>query len=146
MSTPRESRYLLEIGSIVVAIFKEAEGLSGEREVIEIEEGGREHALKRIGPYAKGAFFLLDGETDDRGVYDWMDKSRDDGGTFVSSRRNGCVILIDPFGEEVMRWRFRMAAVTDWDGPTAPPPPGKSYEIERMGIGHEGLEMVLRRT
>ena len=76
MSTDRGARYLLEIGSIVVGVFKEAEGLSSEREVIEIEEGGRPEAVKRLGPYAQGAFWLVDGETDDYGLWEWMDKGR----------------------------------------------------------------------
>src|SRR5438270_9181718 len=53
MTARAQNRYLLEIGSIVVAVFKEAEGLSSEREIIEIEEGGREEAVKKLGPYAQ---------------------------------------------------------------------------------------------
>jgi phage tail-like protein len=135
------ARYLLEIQSIVVGIFHEVVGLSSEREIMELDEGGRADAVRILGPYAKGAFYLVEGESDDPGLWDWMTKSAD--GTFASSRRSGCVILVDAFGEERMRWRFRMAAVAEWQGPSDRPR-GETYEIERLGIAHEGVELVRR--
>jgi phage tail-like protein len=137
------ARYLLEIKSLIVAVFKDARGLRAEREVVEIEEGGRELAVKKLGPYAQGTFTLIDGQSDDNDLWRWQEGSRD-GGIFVSSRRSGCVILVDRFGDEKMRWRFRLGAVTEWAGPTEEPPPGKPYEIERMAVTHEGLEAVVR--
>jgi phage tail-like protein len=137
------ARYLVEIDHLVVGVFREAEGLSSERERLEIEEGGREELVRRMGPYMKGAFTLLDGEADDPELFRWMEKGRD-GGALLSSRRSGSVILVDAAGQEVARWRFRMGVVTDWEGPQHAPEPGEPFRIERIEVVHEGLEMVLR--
>jgi phage tail-like protein len=136
-------RYLVEIASLVVAVFKEAEGLDVERDMEEVEEGGREERIAVPGPFAKGTFVLRDGETDDLELYRWYEKSRDSD-HFASSRRSGFVILVDGAGHERMRWKFRTALITAWDGPKKPPKPGHSFEIEGVEIAHEGLEPVIR--
>ncbi len=143
---PRDphERYLVEIQSLVVGVFKEAEGLDMERETIEVEEGGRAEPIAVPGPYAKGTFVLREGETDDLELFRWYEKSRD-ADYLVSSRRSGSVILVDAAGRERMRWRFKAAVITTWEGPTQPPRPGRPFEIESVEIAHEGLEPVLPR-
>src|SRR5687767_6219632 len=98
---PRDphERFLIEIQSLVVAVFKEAEGLQSEREILELEEGGREERLSLPGPYSQGSFTLKDGETDDLELFRWYEKSRD-ADHLASSRRNGSVILVDGRGHE----------------------------------------------
>ncbi len=142
MSDPG-ARYLVEIDHLVVGVFREAEGLSAEREQIELEEGGREEIVRLFGPYVKGRFTLRDGEADDPELYVWMEKNKG-GSVLASSRRSGSVILVDGSGEEIMRWRFRMAVVAGWEGPERPPQPGEPFRIERLDVVHEGLELVLR--
>ena len=138
---PRDphERYLVEIQSFVVGVFKEADGLETHREMLDVEEGGREEALTIPGPYAEGTFVLREGEADDLELYSWYEKSRD-ADHLASSRRSGCVILVDGAGRERMRWKFRTAVITHWEGPDRPPRPGKPFEIEAMGVAHEGLE------
>lgn len=143
MEADRNARYLVEIQSLIVGVFKGASGLDPEREVTEIEEGGRSAPAKKLGPYAKGAFTLLDGEADDTALFKWYEQGRD-GAVFASSRRSGAIILVNGFGEELMRWRFRAAVVTDWRGPADSPEPGERYEVESIEITHEGLEPVVR--
>ena len=137
------SRYLVEIKSLVVGVFKEAHGLVSEREVIEIEQGGSEYAQKKLGPYAQGSFILREGETDDLELWNWHEASVD-GGVFASGRRSGAVILVNGAGDEIARWKFRAAAVTEWSGPVEKPTAGKAYEIEALEVTHEGLEIVVR--
>jgi phage tail-like protein len=138
-------RYLLEIESLIAGVFREARGLESKREMLELDVGGLEHARKLLGPYAQGTFYLSEGETDEPFLYDWWKKS-EGGSVFSSARRTGNVILVDASGEERMRWRFRLALLTDWEGPESrPEPPGSRYEIARLGVAHEGLELVPRR-
>ena len=51
---PRDphERYLVEIQSLVVGVFKEAEGLDPAREIMEFEEGGRDDLVAIPGPYS----------------------------------------------------------------------------------------------
>lgn len=134
-----DARYLLELDHLVVAIFSAGSGLRPEREITEVEEGGRAFAVARIGPYAKGHIVLERGETDDPTLFRWFVRSRD-ADAFASCRRSGAVIYVDGEGAERMRWRFRNARITEWYGPPEPPGPGEVYWIERVGISHEGLE------
>lgn len=142
---PRDphERFLVEIQSLVVGVFKEADGLDAGREVLEIEEGGREEKIAVPGPYAQGTFTLREGETDDLELFRWYEKSRD-ADHLASSRRSGAIILVDGLGRERMRWKFRTAVITSWEGPSQPPRPGKPFQIETLEIAHEGLETVLR--
>ena len=138
-----DARYLLEIESLIAGVFCEADGLESRFDLMELDEGGVEHARKLLGPYAQGTFYLRDGTSDDALLYDWYDRSVG-ASVFASSRRTGNVILVDASGEERMRWRFRMALVTEWDGPAERPVPGSAYAIERIGVTHEGLELILK--
>lgn len=144
---PRDphARYLVEIQSIVVGVFKEASGLDVGRDVLEVEEGGREDRISLPGPYSEGSFVLRDGEADDLELYRWWEKSSV-ADHLASSRRSGAVILVDGSGRELMRWKFRTALLSAWEGPgpDRPPRPGKAFTIDAMEIAHEGLEMVLR--
>jgi len=144
---PRDphERYLVEIQSLVVGVFKEAHGLDAEREEVEIEEGGREERISVPGPYAQGSFVLREGETDGPELYRWYEKSRD-GDHLASSRRTGAVILVDGRGVERMRWRFRAALISVWEGPQKPPRDGRPFTIEAIEITHEGLEPVFRTS
>lgn len=138
---PRDphERYLVEIQAFIVGIFKDADGLDTEREMLDVEEGGRDESVTIPGPYAEGTFYLREGEADDLELYRWYEKSRD-ADHLVSSRRSGAVILVDGGGRERMRWKFRTAVITHWEGPDRPPKPGKPFTIEAMAISHEGLE------
>jgi phage tail-like protein len=138
------ARYLLEIESLIAGVFREAHGLESRREVTELEVGGLEHARKLLGPYAKGTFYLAEGGSDDPLLFDWWRKS-EAGSVYSTSRRTGNIILVDAAGEERLRWRFRLALVSDWKGPEERPQAGVPYAIELCGIAHEGLELVPRR-
>ncbi len=135
-------RYLVELESLVVAIFKRCEGLTARRQVIEVQEGGREKPVKRLGPYAEGAFTLLEGEADGPDIFRWYERGRE-ADHMASSRRSGSVILVDRRGLEVARWKFRHAMVSGWDGPAEAPDPAEPYAIGRLEVTHEGLEMVI---
>ena len=135
-------RYLVEIQSLVVAVFKEAEGLQSEREALELEEGGRDDRIALPGPFSQGTFVLREGEADDLDLFRWYEKSRD-ADHLTSSRRSGSVILVDGLGRERMRWKFRTAVITTWGGPSQPPRAGRPFAIELLEIAHEGLEPVL---
>jgi phage tail-like protein len=138
-----EARYLIEIEHLVVGVFREAEGLHAKRERLDIQEGGRTEVLSRLGPYVEGVFTLRDGEADVPDLFRWMERGRG-GAVFASSRRSGAVILVDGAGQELMRWRFKMGVVSDWEGPAREPAPGETHAIEKIEIAHEGLEWVIR--
>ena len=142
---PRDphERYLVEIQAFVVGVFKEAEGLDLGREMLAIEEGGREDKVTIAGPYAKGRFRLLDGEADDLELFSWFEKSRD-ADHLASSRRSGAIILVDGSGQERMRWRFRAGVIMEWEGPDQPPRPGKPFQIQTLAVAHEGLEPLMK--
>ncbi|GIW72964.1 MAG: phage tail protein [Planctomycetota bacterium] len=134
----RDARYALELDSVLVAFFREAEGLQSEREVVEVRQGGSAVVLHRIGPFAKGLFALIDGESDDESLYQWWVRSGE-GAFLASTRRNGSVIYLDGFGEERMRWRFQLAQIVEWEGEAPRPGEASPYEIDRLVIAHEGL-------
>ncbi len=142
---PRDphERYLVEIQSLVVGVFKDADGLDAGRELTELDEGGREDRVAIAGPFAQGVFTLREGETDDLELWRWYEKSRD-ADHLASSRRSGSIILVDGAGREKGRWQFRTAGITGWAGPLAPPRPGRPFAIETLEIAHEGLEPVFR--
>jgi hypothetical protein len=137
----RDARYALEIDSLLVAVFRSADGLKSERDIVRIQQGGAHHVLHRMGPFAKGAFALEDGESDNAELYRWWLMAHE-AQYLVSGRKTGCVFYVDGFGHERMRWKFRMAQIIDWQGDPGPEHYGEPYEIERLVIGHEGLEPV----
>ncbi|RME76942.1 MAG: hypothetical protein D6776_00360 [Planctomycetota bacterium] len=136
--TDRDARYALEIDSLLVAVFRRAEGLRSEREIVQIRQGGSHIVLHRMGPFAKGCFALEEGESDSDELYGWWQRARE-AEYLVSGRKTGCVFYVDGHGRERMRWRFRLGQIIEWEG-EPPSHWGEPYEIERLVIAHEGLE------
>jgi len=134
-------RFLLEIDDQVAGVFGRAVGLRPEREIHYIQEGGQRFATARLGPYAQGHFALEVGTSDALGLFEWFDHSRNSD-AFVSARRTGHVVQVDAAGKVLGRWRFRNAQITEWVGLGAKPEPGEVYQVDRVGISHEGLEPI----
>jgi phage tail-like protein len=105
----------LEIEGIVSGQFQEFSGLSGQNEVFEIKEGGRNSSThKFVTRGTVGDITLKRGFCNDPAMFDWFDRAAIHS---LTERHNGSIILKDDFGSEKCRWRFFNAFPVKWEGP-----------------------------
>lgn len=128
--------YTVEIDGITRAGFSDVSGLDSTIDVHEYREGGENTTVRKLpGPTKYSNIVLKWGLTDDRELYDWhLDCVK---GTV--SRKNGSVVARDLQGNEVVRWNFRSAWPTKWDGADFSAK-GNDVAIETLELAHEGVE------
>jgi phage tail-like protein len=130
--------FLVEIGGIGRAFFREVGGLESETAVIEYRVGGEPHTVRKLPGLTKYANIVLRrGITQDAELWNWRQ-------TVVQgnvNRRNGSIILLDDEGNEVVRWNFLQGWIAKWEGP-ALNAQGNDVAIETIEIAHEGLELA----
>lgn len=130
-------RFKVTIDEVEAADFKEAAGLTVQREVVEYHEGGentRHHKL--VGPTRFSNIVLRRGTSSSTALFDWV-KTVVDG---TVQRKNGSIIALDRKGDPVCRWDFKNAWPCRYEGPqfTA----GESEQaIEVIELAHDGFEM-----
>lgn len=131
--------FLLEIDGETKAGFTEVSGLNTETSVIEYREGNeRTSSVRKLPGLTKYSNIVLKrGITRDRSLWDWR-KTVIDGAT---RRVDGAIILLDESRQEVVRWNFRAAWPSKWEGPVLN---AKSNEvaIETLEIAHEGFDLA----
>src|SRR5262245_24907507 len=106
----------IELDGIVVAFFKEADGLTVYREVVEYQEGGENTMThKLLGPTRWSNIVLRMGLTDNEEFWKWMKKTID--GQEIE-RKNGAVISYSQDGQTPLkRWDFKGGWVCRYEGP-----------------------------
>ncbi len=130
--------FLIEIDGITRAAFQEASGFDSTTDVVEHREGGQNTTpMKLPGMTKYSNISLKHGLTDDRELYDWHRQIVN--GEMV--RKDGSIIVLDREGNEKVRWNFRRAWPTKWDGPDFNAE-GNDVAIETFELVHEGVERV----
>ncbi|MCP4202228.1 MAG: phage tail protein [bacterium] len=106
-------RFVLEIDGIQQGGFRECSGFGSTVEVVEYREGGEPSTVRKLpGTISYPDITLNWGITDSRELYDWhLAAVRGE-----IERKNGSIILQDDLGEESVRYNFRDAWPSGWDG------------------------------
>ena len=128
--------FLVEIDGITQAGFSDVSGFDTAVEVHEYREGSDPTTTRKLpGMTRYSNITLRRGLTADRSLYDWMLDTAHGNVT----RKNGSILVLDAMGNEVVRWNFRNAWPTRWQGPELS---AKSNDvaIESLELAHEGLE------
>jgi phage tail-like protein len=131
--------FMLEIGGVPVAQFKEVAGISTEVQVIEHREnkaGGVSILKKLPGLSSSGNVTLKKGKTGDNTLWQWLKQVQD--GDIAGARKNGSVVLYDYGRGEVARYNF----MNGWPAKVSIGPlqaGGSDVLLEECTIVHEGL-------
>lgn len=143
MANPRVDPYsnfnfIVEIDGIAKGAFSEVCGLTVDVDVIEYREGGDNSGVVRKIP-GRVRYFpitLKRGITQDKSLWTWF-KAVVNG---TVQRSNGSVVLLDSSRNAVLRWNFREAWPSKWQGPSLCGE-GNDVAIEILEIQHEGIEL-----
>jgi phage tail-like protein len=133
--------FVLEIGGIGTAAFRECSGLESSIEVVDYREGGDKYFPNRKLP-GKATFTNLTlkrGITDDVKLYSWHQDCLK-GVKF--HRENITIKLLDRSGDkELKRWVVYNAWPCKWTGPTFN---AEAHEvaIESVEFAHEGIDIT----
>ena len=131
-------KFWIEIESIVVAEFKECCGLSLERDVQRVEEGGvndRVHILP--GRTKQSNIVLKYGVTDSTKLWDWYQDGLYDGKV---KKINFSILLRNVEGDVLRRWNIKEGFPVKWEGPQLNTETNQ-VAIETLEIAHHGLEL-----
>lgn len=130
-------RFKVTIDELEAADFTEASGLTVQKEVLELLEGGentRHHKL--VGATRFSNIVLRRGTSSSTALFDWIKQTIDG----VVKRKNGSIIAVSRAGEPVFRWDFKNAWPCRYEGPQFRS--GESeISIELIELAHDGFEM-----
>ena len=132
-------RFWVEMTSIVEAMFTDCTGLSMERKVDPLREGGVtdfEHQLPGRTTYPRIVLkrgFILSPK-----LYDWFQKGIKDG---MVERITFSIFLYDQASKRVKTWNVKDAYPAKWEGPDLKTD-GSQGVVESIEIVHHGLTMV----
>jgi len=130
------NRFCIDIDKLVVAVFKECSGLSGEVEVETYQEGGLndyEHKLPGRAKY--GNVTLKSGVASSMDLWDWFQRVA----TGRGERRDVSVVMYRQNFEEAMRWNLRSAYPVKWQGPDFIAG-DTNVAVHSLELAHHGLE------
>jgi phage tail-like protein len=131
----RKFRFLIELEGLIVGGFSEVSGLQVENEVETIGEGNFNNYESKFPKNTKYPNIVLKrGIIDSTKIWKW----HQDVVNGKTSRKSGCIILLDSMGNEKQRWRFNQAYPTKWSGPELKAD-GNDVEIESLELVHEGI-------
>jgi phage tail-like protein len=131
-------KFWVEIDSIVVAEFQNCSGLSMEREVERIEEGGVNDHLQMLPGRTKYTNITLKyGLSQTTEIWDWFQEGLLDGKV---KRINFSILLRDVSGEVARRWDVIEAFPVKWEGPQFSSD-SSQYAIETLEIVHHGITL-----
>lgn len=132
----QSGRFLVEIGSEVVANFQECSGLSMEVEVQEYVEGGNNEFIHKLPGRMKYTNITLKrGVTDNKQFANWRPKI--EGGKISVERKNLSIILFSHSGETVKTWEVTGAYPVKWTGPDMRAS-SMDIAIETLELAHKG--------
>lgn len=130
-------RFKVTIDEIEAGDFREASGLTVQREVVEYHEGGentRHHKL--VGPTRFSNIVLRRGTSSSTDLFDWVKKAIDG----VVERKNGSIIALTRSGDPLARWDFKNAWPCRYEGPNFVSGESETA-IEVIELAHDGFEM-----
>lgn len=130
-------RFKVTIDGMEVADFRAAEGLTVQREVVELYEGGdnsKHHKL--VGGTRYSNIVLRRGTTDNTEIFTWV-KNTIDGKV---ERKNGSIVALNQEGEPVVQWEFKNAWPCRYEGPDFQAGQDE-IAIETLELAHDGFEM-----
>ena len=132
----QSGRFLVEIGSEVVANFQECTGLTMEVEIQEYVEGGNNEFIHKLPGRVKYTNITLKrGVTDNTQFANWRPKI--EGGKITVERKNISIILFSHSGETVKTWEVTEAFPVKWTGPEMRAS-SMDVAIESLELAHEG--------
>jgi phage tail-like protein len=132
----QSGRFLVEIGSEVVANFQECSGLTVEIEVQEYVEGGNNEFIHKLPGRMKFTNITLKrGVTDNKQFASWRPKI--EGGKITIERKNISIILFSHAGETVKTWEVTDAYPVKWTGPDMRAS-SMDVAIETLELAHQG--------
>jgi phage tail-like protein len=133
----RNSRFLLEIDSIVQAGFSECTIPDSTSDVVDYREGNEPPWARKLPGLTKwGNFTLKWGTTDSLELYNW--RKLVEQGKMKDARRKVTIILQDDEGNAAARWEFTDAWPSKYDGPDLTAK-GNDVAVETLEIVHEGM-------
>jgi len=132
----QSGRFLVEIGSEVVANFQECSGLTVEVEIQEYVEGGNNEFIHKLPGRMKFTNITLKrGVTDNKQFSSWRPKV--EGGKITVERKNISIILFSHSGETVKTWEVTDAYPVKWTGPDMRAS-SMDVAIETLELAHQG--------
>ncbi len=137
LTPPLQSgRYLVEIGSEVVAFFQDCSGLSLEVEVQEVIEGGNNEFIRKLpGRIKYSNITLKRGISDNKQFIAW--RPRIEGGKIIVERKTVLIMLFSHAGQTVKTWEVKEAYPIKWTGPDLRAT-SMEVAIETLELAHQG--------
>jgi phage tail-like protein len=143
MPQRRDDPYLsfnfrVEIDSVAIAGFAEAELPEGRIEAVAYREGTDPSAAARLlpGRVEWGPVILRRGFTGEPALFQWWSEVLQGS----VARRDVSIVLLDEARDEVARWLVRRAWPQKWVGPDLRGL-GNEVAIETLELAHEGVEL-----
>ena len=132
----RGFNFEVQLDNTPVAAFREAGGLSFTAEPVEYREGtdGPLSPRKLTGLLKFANVTLKRGFTQSKDLWNWY-KNILNG---VQDRRDGAIILKDELNQPVLRWEFKAAWPTKWEGP--------AFNATSNDVAIESLELAVERV
>jgi phage tail-like protein len=128
--------FLVELDGITSAGFNDVTGFDTTVAVHEYREGSDPATTRKLpGMVSYANIVLRRGLTADRQLYDWLLQTA----RGQVTRKNGSIVVLDTAGQEVVRWNFRNAWPTRWQGPDLNAQ-SQGVAIETLELAHEGVE------
>jgi phage tail-like protein len=132
----QSGRFLVEIGSEIVANFQECSGLTLEIEVQEYVEGGNNEFIHKLPGRMKYTNITLKrGISDNAQFASWRPKV--EGGKITVQPKNISIILFNHSGETVKTWEVAEAYPVKWTGPDMRAS-SMDIAIETLELAHQG--------
>ena len=131
------TRFCIDIDNLLVGIFRECSGLTGEIEVETYQEGGLndyEHKLPGRAKY--GNITLKGGVVNTIDLWEWFH----DVTAGRVERRDVSVVMYRPNAEEALRWNLRAAYPVKWQGPDFAAG-DTNASIHSLELAHNGLTL-----
>lgn len=139
---PIANRFLLEIDSQEIGVFREVRGLEVTVNVVEVREGGQNGYTHRLpGRMTWPNLVFKRGLTDSNAVFDWMTRTSGEGFAGAQNklvRSTGAVTAIDSDGTRLRKWEFIDLMPVRWKGPDFSVESTNALE-EELEIAHHGF-------
>jgi phage tail-like protein len=144
----RNFNFLVEIDGITQAGFMDCSGFGANTDPIEYREGNENpgtdpKTMRKLPGMTKYNNITLKwGLTDSKELYEWYrDVSKGKDLVKNKLRKSGSIIVLDLEGQEKVRWNFKNAWPTKWDGSDFTSK-GNDVAVETLEIAHEGIELA----
>ena len=124
--------FLVEIDGVTVAGFSECGGLVSETNVIEYRTGMEDTHMRKLPGMKKfNNITLKRGYTNDKALWEWRKKVMDG----KTERHSGAITLLNESRQAALRWTFREAWPTKWEGP--------AFNAKNNEVAIESIEIAI---